>query len=90
MKNKLKPRLQQHRHETAINGIVLAVFIQKKKRESKRVTWFMRQFLKEGVKETKKEKMPMASDGGKKKTKTQTYLGVEGIHLKKCSRWRAE
>lgn len=51
----------------------------------------MRQFLKEGIKETKKEKMPMASDGEKKKKQTtQTYLGVEGIHLKKCSRWRAE
>lgn len=35
--------------------------------------------------------MPTAFDGGKKKKKTtQTYPGVEGIQLKKCSRWKAE
>lgn len=31
----------------------------------------------------------MAFDG-EKKTTPQTYPGVKGIHLKKCSRWRAE
>lgn len=34
----------------------------------------MRQFLKEGIKETKKEKMPMASDGEKKKKTNNTNL----------------
>lgn len=34
----------------------------------------MRQFLKEGIKETKKEKMPMASDGEKKKKNKQHKL----------------
>lgn len=35
----------------------------------------MRQFLKEGIKETKKEKMPMASDGEKKKTNNTNLSG---------------
>lgn len=47
----------------------------------------MSQFLEEGIK-CKQGKMPTAFDGEKKTT--QTYPGVEGIHLKKCSRWRAE
>lgn len=34
----------------------------------------MRQFLKEGIKETKKEKMPMASDGEKKKNKQHKLI----------------
>lgn len=50
----------------------------------------MRQFLKEGIKKANKEKCLRLLMEEKKKKTTQTYPGVEGIQLKKCSRWKAE
>lgn len=88
MKNMLKHKLQQHRYKTAISCILLAAFSckRKKRKQESHVVY-------EAISETealKKQTRKNAYGFWWKKKITYTDLGVEGIHLKKCSRWRAE